>query len=243
MENVGYSSQEIAAIKADLTHFVNVRDEVELGANEKIDMKQFEAGMRALLDTYIQADPVESVATFDKGLVQLIVERGAGAIDTLPPGIKNDPDAVAEVILNNVRKTIVDAHGLNPKYYERMSSLLDALIEQRRQAAIDYADFLARLLDLAADVGKSESGTTYPDWATTPARRALVDFDLPDAVDPEYLYDVIQNSKEHGWADGGANGIKERALARALRAAIPDGLDDDRLRALIVLIKGHDEYR
>ncbi len=243
MEQAGYSAAEAAAIKADVTHFVNVRDEVELGANEKIDMKQFEAGMRALLDTYIQADPAESVATFDKGFVQLIVERGTDSINALPPGIRKDPDAVAEVILNNVRKTIVDAHGLNPKYYDKMSSLLDALIEQRRRSAIDYAEYLSRLLNLTADVGRSESGTIYPHWATTSARRALVDFDLPDGIDPEYLYDVIQNSKEHGWADGGANGIKERALARALRAAVPDGLDNEHLSALIALIKGHDEYR
>ena len=84
-------------------------------------MKQFEAGMRALLDTYIQADPVEKVATFDKGLVQLIVERGADAIDTLPDGIKKQPEAVAETIVNNVRKTIVDERAMNPKYYDRMS--------------------------------------------------------------------------------------------------------------------------
>ncbi len=33
-----------------------VRDEVKLGAGENVDFKQYEAGMRLLLDTYIQAD-------------------------------------------------------------------------------------------------------------------------------------------------------------------------------------------
>ncbi|MFF8186015.1 type I restriction endonuclease subunit R [Microbacterium sp. NPDC016588] len=240
MIEAGYTDAEAAAIKADVAHFVNVRDEVELGANEKIDMKQFEAGMRALLDTYIQADPVESVATFDKGLVELIVERGPAAIDALPPGIKNDPEAVAEVILNNVRKTIIDAHALNPKYYDRMSSLLDALIEQRRLAAIEYADFLARLLDFTGEVGKAESSIKYPEWATTAARRALVDFGLPDQIDPQYFHDVIQNSKEHGWSE---SKIKERALARSLRDELPEGFENEQLDALLTLLKGHDEYR
>lgn len=68
-------------IKNEVAHFVAVRHEVELGAGENIDMKQFEAGMRALLDTYIQADPSEVVATFEKGLVDLIVERGERALN------------------------------------------------------------------------------------------------------------------------------------------------------------------
>ena len=65
---------------------------------------------------------------------------------------------------------------MNPKYYDRMSRLLDAIIEQRRQDAIEYADYLAQLLEHAEKVGKgeSDSGVTYPDWANTPARRALV---------------------------------------------------------------------
>src|SRR5690606_11982455 len=105
--------------KNEVAHFVAVRDEVELGAGENIDMKQFEAGMRALLDTYIQADPSDVVATFEKGLVDLIVERGEGALATLPPGIRNDPGATAETIINNVRTTIVDERALNPRYYDK----------------------------------------------------------------------------------------------------------------------------
>ena len=37
-------------------------DEVKLGAGEDVDFKQYEAGMRYLLDTYIQADATEIVA-------------------------------------------------------------------------------------------------------------------------------------------------------------------------------------
>ena len=37
-----------------------MRDEVKLGAGEDIDFKQYEAGMRLLLDTYIQADASET---------------------------------------------------------------------------------------------------------------------------------------------------------------------------------------
>lgn len=242
MESAGYSEAEASGIKGEVAHYVAVRNEVERGAGENIDMKQFEAGMRSLLDTYILAEPSETVATLDQGLVQLIVERGAGALESLPEGIRKNKEAVAETIINNVRKTIVDERALNPKYYDRMSALLDAIIERRRQDAEEYASYLNDLLDLTAQVGKQESDAIYPDWASTPGRRALVDFGWPSDldIDIEYLSTVIQNEKEHGWV---GNPMKERALARALRRELPDGFEVERLEALLQLLKEQDEYR
>jgi len=124
-----------------------------------------------------------------------------------------------------------------------MSLLLDAIIEQRRQDAIEYADFLARLLEHAEKIGKgeSEAGVTYPDWASTSARRALVDFAWPHGIeiDIEYVHGVIQSAKEHGWA---GNPMKERALARELRKVLPDGFDSRRMKELIDRLKEHGEY-
>ena len=240
MESAGYSTDETAAIKAEVAHYVNVRDEVKLGAGENVDLKQFEAGMRALLDTYIQADPSDTVATFEKGLVALVVERGAAALDSVPEGIAKQPEAAAEVIINNVRKTIIDEHARNPKYYDRMSTLLDALIAQRRQEALDYADYLERLLAFTTQVGTGEGGTKYPEWASTPARRALIDFELPNGVDPEVLHAAVQNGKSHGWS---TSLMKQRELQKTLRGTLPNDFADDDLERLISLLKEHDEYR
>ncbi len=238
MAEASYTVAEAAAIKREVAHFVAVKDEVELGAGENIDMKQFEAGMRALLDTYIQADPSDVVATFDKGLVKLIVERGEGAIDALPPGIKKNPEAAAETIINNVRKTIIDEHAMNPKYYDTMSSLLDALIERAKKEALDYKTYLQHLLELAAKVGKAESDTVYPEWAKDGAQKALVDFAFADpslAVTVDY---TVRHEKEHDWV---GNRMKERAMARALRRLLP--ADFDRFDELFELVKARSEYR
>ena len=247
MEAVGFSADEIASIKNEVAHYVAVKDEVVVGAGENIDMKQYEAGMRQLLDTYIHAKPVEQVADLEKTLVQVIVDRGAEAIDSLPPGIKSSTAATTETIINNVRKTIVDEHAMNPRYYDHMSELLDALIEQQKEAADDYAEYLRKLIELTMKVGSREAadGKTYPEWASTPARRAIVDFvwrpvDL--VVDYEALHHRIQSSKEHGWADGGAGKMKERALARELRKELPD-VEEESLGEFIDLLKNNDEYR
>ncbi len=247
MDAAGYTAAEIASIKDEVAHYAAVKSEVEAGAGENIDMKQYEAGMRQLLDTYINAKPVEQVADLEMTLVQLIVERGPDAIDTLPPGIKGSGAATAETIINNVRKTIVDEHAMNPRYYDHMSELLDALIEKQKEDAEEYADYLRKLIELTKKVGTREAadGKAYPGWASTPARRAIVDFvwhpvDL--VVDYEALHHRIQSSKEHGWADASAGRMKERALARELRKELP-GVEEDSLAEFIELLKNNDEYR
>ncbi len=241
MEAAGYSAGEAQAIKEEVAHYAAVRDEVKLGAKENIDFKQFEAGMRFLLDTYIQAGSSEVVAQFeDQGLVDLIVNRGPDAIDTLPEGIKKDPEAVAETIINNVRKVIIDERALNPKYYDKMSTLLDAIIEQRRKEALDYKRYLEELVALTATIGKKESpGTVYPSWAQNGAQKALFDFGFDGSETARLIDQVIMDHKPHDWV---GNRMKERLVARVIHAALPSD-DFDRFDELFDLVRARDEYR
>ncbi|HAT1172210.1 TPA: HsdR family type I site-specific deoxyribonuclease [Corynebacterium striatum] len=242
MSEAEYSPSEAESIKQQVKHFVDVRDEVKLGAGENMDLKQFEAGMRALLDTYIQADASRNLATFDQGLVHLIVEHGVGAIEKLPESIRKDPEAAAETIVNNVRKTIVDEQAMNPKYYESMSTLLDALIEQRREAVIDYEEYLLKLIEFTQQLAKRESGKKFPDWAKTPARRALIDFAWPQGieVDVERVYRTIQRNKEHGWS---GDRTKKKSLMRTLALNFPGLLEPSEMQQLLDLLAMHDEFR
>ncbi|MFZ4151147.1 type I restriction endonuclease subunit R [Streptomyces pseudogriseolus] len=239
MQAARYSDAEAAAIKDEIAHYANVREEVKLGAGENVDFKQYEAGMRHLLDTYISASPSEVVSDFQEaGLIQLIVELGAGALDKLPAGIKKDPEAMAETITNNVRKVIIDERPMNPKYYDKMSELLDTILEERRQGALDYKEYLARLLEHASKLGKGESDTRYPEWADNGARRALIDFfgespELAAVVDT-----TILNTKPDSWV---GNTMKEKKVRRALAQALPTAFD--RLDELLELVKARHEYR
>ncbi len=235
----GYSDEGADAVRAEIAHYAAVRDEVKLGAGEDVDFKQYEAGMRFLLDTYIQADATETVAEFkDTGLIELIVKLGDGAIDKLPRGIRADPEAVAETIVNNMRKLIIDERAMNPKYYDRMSQLLNALIEERRRGAIEYEEYLQQLIAQAQQLGNKESDTAYPDWADNGAKRALFDFGLPGdelAVDVDR---AVRYTKPDRWI---GNLIKEKRVRRALINVLPP--DYNRLDELMELVKARDEYR
>jgi type I restriction enzyme R subunit len=239
MGTAGYNDAEAAAIKDELAHYAAVRAEVKLGAGEDVDFKQYEAGMRFLLDTYIQADASETVADFeDIGLIQLIVQMGVSAIDKLPKGIKSNPEAVAETITNNMRKVIIDERAMNPKYYDKMSELLDALIEEKRKGAIDYKQYLGKLIAQAQQLGKQESDTVYPPWADNGAKRALVDFGLPGGETAIEVDRAVMQTKPDRWL---GNAMKEKKVKRALLKALPSGYD--RLDELMALVKARDEYR
>ncbi len=245
MTAAGYSNKEATDIKTEIAHYANVRDEVKLGAGEDVDFKQYEAGMRHLLDTYITAEPSEVLSNFeDTGLIQLIVEMGAGAIDKLPMGIKKDPGAVAETITNNMRKVIIDERALNPKYYDRMSELLDTLLEQRRKGALDYKDYLERLLEHAAKLGRGESDTKYPAWADHGGKRALVDFFSPNDEVASQVDSVVMNTKRDSWV---GDTMKEKQIRRALIPVLEVHFDDLRngetLDKLIDLLRARNEYR
>ena len=58
----------------------------------------------------------------------------------------------------NVRRLIIDEQPINPKYYETMSELLVALIEQRREEALDYQEYLEKIVELTRKVKVPAAG-------------------------------------------------------------------------------------
>ena len=113
--------------------------------------------------------------------MQLIVQMGDAALGKLPKGIRSDPNAVAETIANNVRRVIIDEYAMNPKYYDKMSELLDDLIKQRQQEALELQG-VPGTTDRPGRASRQAGVTTrtYPTWANNGARRALIDFGLTE---------------------------------------------------------------
>ncbi|MFT4245483.1 MAG: HsdR family type I site-specific deoxyribonuclease [Micrococcaceae bacterium] len=238
MAEAGYSPGEAEDIRKEIAHYIDVRSEVKLGAGEDIDFKQYEAGMRHLLDTYIQAGASDVISNFENtSLIDLIVKLGDKAIDKLPEGVRKDPEAVGATIGGNVRKTIVDERAMNPKYYYQMSKLLDAIIKERRDQAISYQEYLDKLIDLAKKLGTEESDADYPDWANNGAKRALVDFGFPDSTMPEKVDSAVVTSKPHDWV---GNPMKEKKVKQAIAHILPE--DYERLNELFELVKARNEY-
>ena len=150
---------------------------------------------------------------------------------------------MAETIENNLRRVIIDEQPINPRYYERMSELLDTLIQERKAQAHEYELYLKKLIDLTKQVANPASGgVTYPQALRTSAQRALYDNlgrneELANALDRELL-----DNKPDEWR---GSTIKERAVRNIIRDAIAKynvGADESEIEAVFELVKNQREY-
>ena len=242
MKEAGFTEKEIEAIKADIKHFENLRKEIQLASGDYIDLKQYEPAMRHLIDSYIGAEESRMLANFDDmSLVELLVEKGKDAIKDLPGSIKDNPDAMAEAIENNLRKVIIEESPANPMYYEKMSVLLDELIKLRKEATLEYEKYLNEIIALSAKVKKPNTTTDYPASINTNAKRALFDnLGRNEAMAVE-LDNKILTTKKDGWRD---NIQKSKAVRNAITEVLKsyNVTDDAEIHRIFDLVKNQREY-
>ncbi|MGO9566721.1 MAG: type I restriction endonuclease subunit R [Desulfomonilaceae bacterium] len=236
LEKAGYTPEESERIKQEVEHYEKARSEVKIASGDYIDLKMYEPAMRHLIDTYIVAEESEKISAFDDlSLVQLIVERGIDAVDDLPRGIRKNKEAVAETIENNLRKLIIDEQPINPKYYEKMSELLDALIKERREKAVEYEQYLAKIVELARKV-QNPGGADYPKSLNTHAKRALYDNLGQDEVLAITLDAEIRQTKKDDWR---GNKFKEREVRIVIRKQLKD---EDLTNRIFDLVWNQSDY-
>jgi type I restriction enzyme R subunit len=241
MTEAGYTNEGAKAVKAEVEHYTKVMEEVKLASGDYLDMKMFEPAMRHLLDTYIRAEDSEVVADFEElGLIELIVNNGLREIEKLPKDIRENKQLVAETIENNIRKVIIDEQPVNPKYYEQMSEVLEALIEERRDGALEYQAYLEKIKALAKKVVQPDGDSTeYPKALNTRAKRSLYDNLDKNEQLATLIDEVIRTTKKANWV---GHKLKEKEVANAVREAVPDQyrtkLDD-----LMEIIKAQREYQ
>lgn len=175
LEAAGYSAADVSRIKERLDHYLDVREIVRRASGETLDLKAYEADMRHLIDTYIEADEPRTISPFDKmSLLEVIVKTGIGnAIASQLGGLKGNRDAIAETIENNVRRKIIKEHLSDPAYYEKMSALLDEIIALRKAKAIKYEEYLRRIAALVQRVEAGHAEDTPEPLKRSPALRAL----------------------------------------------------------------------
>ncbi len=170
----GYDAADIERLKAQQKHYLDLREIIRKASGETLDLKPFEADMRHLIDTYIEASAPRKISPFDNvGLLDLIVKTGiADAIAGQLGALDGNRDAIAETVENNVRSKIMKAHLTDPAFFERMSALLDEIIRLRKEKAIEYEEYLKRVAELVNRVQAGRDSDT-PSQLDSPGRLAL----------------------------------------------------------------------
>lgn len=237
MHKLGYSEQEANKIKGQVQYYSDLRETIKQASGDYLDFKRFEPGMRQLMDMYLDANSSKKISDFEnKSLVDLIVKLGDEVSETPEEKRKSRQTAVAETIENNVRKVINEESQTNPKYYERMSVLLNELIKERKQQTIDYLNYLEKIKELAKDVTSPGTNTSYPSSINSKAKQALYDNLEEDEDLAVELDNAIRNNKLDGWRDGG---IKEKKLRIEVNKIIGD---PQKTMELMDIIKAQNEY-
>lgn len=233
MHKLGYTEEQANKIKDEVKYFSDLRDTIKQASGDYLDLKRFEPGMRQLMDMYLDAKSSKKISDFEnKTLVDLILHVSEPQAEY---GGKSQ-QAVAETIENNVRKVIIEESQTNPKYYEKMSKLLDELIRMRKEETLAYLEYLEKIKELAKQVSVPSSSTDYPTTVNSRAKQALYDNLESNELLALRLDQVIQENKLDGWRDGG---IKEKKLMLAVNTVIND---PDKTLELMEIIKAQSEY-
>ena len=238
MPQAGYSPQSIDSIKRDLDRYLKLREVIRQASGETIDLKAYEADMRHLIDTYIEASEPRAISQFGEiGLLDLIVKSGiADAINNLPKGIRDNPKAVAETIANNVRSKIIKDHLNDPAFYDRMSELLDQILDDLRQKQLDYEEFLKQIADVAKRVQAGTAADT-PASLNTPAKRALYHNLTNDETLALQVDEVVRRVRPNAFR---GNQAKENEIKRALLPLL--GNDQAEVERIFLIIAAQSEY-
>jgi type I restriction enzyme, R subunit len=237
LEEAGYSQTEIDDIKKKVDFYLKLREEIKNASGETLDMKTYEADMRHLIDTYIQAEDPRTISPFaDMSLLDIIVNSGiAAAITSLPKGIREDKEAVAEAIENNVRKKIIKEHLIDPAYFEEMSKLLNEVIKERKAKAISYEEYLHKIAELSKKVSNAIRDD-LPKEIETNAQRALYHNLGNNESLALRLDEAVKKVKKSDWR---GNLPKENEIKAELLKILKD---KDEVERIFSIIKQQSEY-
>jgi type I restriction enzyme R subunit len=248
LDDAGYPDAEVEL-------FTEIRAAIKRHAGEELDIKPYEADMRHLINTYIQADPADPLGELGGlSLTELIIQTGIHDAIARKLNAKGNlsQNAIAEGIINNVRKTIIREQLTDPRFYEQMSRLLDDLIRRSREDAQAYEEFLREAQALvqrlaakhpepgvpAALHGRPEAVVLYNNLDSIPATSFRYPASNEDKASLALRLDsVVRESAPAGW-----KGDQARE-AQVLNAIYPV-LDRDReaTRALFDIIRNQPGY-
>lgn len=255
LTEAGYSEAEAAELQKEVEFYSDIRAAIKRHSGEELDIKPYEADMRHLINTYIQADPAADLGDLASlSLTDLIIKTGIHDAIARKLNEKGNlsKNAIAEGIINNVRKTIIRDQLTDPKFYAQMSKLLDDLIKQNRADAAAYEEFLRKAEELVKRLaqqqpeagvpavlhGKTEATKLYNNLASIPATT----FQCPAGDDERaalalQIDRIVRENAPAGWK---GDETRERQVLNALFPIL--ARDREATTALFEIIKNQPGY-
>ncbi|WP_194147306.1 type I restriction endonuclease subunit R [Helicobacter pylori] len=219
LEKPVYSKEEMQKIKQEAQFYRHLQKAVSLNSGDSVDLKSYSEDMRRILDAYIKATDSETLIKIeDQGLCEVLAQMDINDFHKELSQVFKKESSMAESIANNTKKRIIEKEASDPKYYEKLSSLLNDLINQFREKKLTYLEYLQQIHNLAKQVIHKED-KNYPKKINTNALKTLYDnLDENEALALE-IDACIRDNKKDGWV---GHNQKEKNLKIALRKIIND---------------------
>ncbi len=236
LEKPVYSKEEMQTIKQEAEFYRKLQKTIGLSSGDSVDLKSYSEEMRRILDAYIKATDSETLFQIeDQGLCEVLTQIDINDFNEgLSLAFKNK-SSMAEAIANNIKKCIIEKEASDPKHYEKLSLLLNDLIEQFRAKKLNYLEYLRQIQDLAKQVIHKED-KDYPISIDTKALKTLYDNSGQDENLALKIDECIRGHKKADWV---GHSVKERSLKNALKKIIGDEI---LLENIFNLAKHIDEY-
>ncbi len=219
VEKPVYSKEETQQIKQEAEFYRHLQKVIGLSSGDSVDLKSYNEDMRRILDAYIKTTDSEVLFQIeDQGLCEVLSQMDIDDFNKALSQVFKNESSMAESIANNTRKRIIEKEASDPKYYEKLSSLLNDLILQFREKKLTYLEYLQQIQNLAKKVIDKED-RNYPKKINTNALKTLYDnLDENEALALE-TDACIRGNKKDGWV---GHHQKEKNLKIALRKIIND---------------------
>lgn len=237
----GYTQEETEKIKAEVEFYNNLKDEIKLKSGDALDLKSYDPAMRQLIDNYVRAEDSEKIIELgDMSFLELIDLEGKEAIDKLPQTIKQNERSVAELLAANMRKMIISERPNNPAYFDKISDLLNQLLQAQKEGKMQYKELIEQLIEKIREV-RSDTKLKYPKAINTKGKRALYDNLGRDEALAVMVHNAVKQNARDGFRDTSGGGMKMKALRQAVKRVLPD-VSVDKLEEIMQIIIVQSEY-
>ena len=242
MEAAGYTAEEATDIKKQVDYFNDIKDEIKLKSGDALDLKYYDPAMRQLIDNYVRAEDSEKLVDLaDISFLDLIDKDGEDAIDALPKNVKQNERSVAEVLAANMRKMIISERPNNPAYFDKMSELLNQLLQEQKDGKLQYKELIGKLIYKLKEA-RSTVKAKYPASIDTKGKQALYDNLGNDEALTLRVHDTIKSNARDGFRDMDGSGMKKmKALRRAVESVL-QGFEVDKIDDVMQIIVAQKEY-
>jgi type I restriction enzyme R subunit len=140
-----FTEAQIEFYKSELKRFQSLRKSVQKRYAEVISYKEYEPRIRKLLDTYVDAEEVETVTNSVN-----IFERNE--VNEALASYGKTPASKADFIANNMKKVINENMEKDEAFYKKFSDMIEDTIKSFQEGRISEAEYLQEILKTRDDL-------------------------------------------------------------------------------------------